>query len=101
MAVTAAEAACRCGQAEAALPVLIQLLSHDSRIVRNETLLALCRIGPAARPALPHLDKALAPSRHAGLWSYDNIPDMIALVRACADEDAASQLKLTRQKYLP
>jgi len=99
--MTAAEAACQIGQASAALPVLIELLSYDSRIVRNETLLVLCRLGPAAQPALPHLDKALAPSRHQGIWSYDNIPDMITLVRACAEENAASELRYTRQRCLP
>ena len=35
------------------------------------------------------------------LWSYDNIPDMIALVRACVDENSSAKLKLTRQKYTP
>jgi arylsulfatase A-like enzyme len=99
--MTTAEALCGLGRAEAAMPVLIELLSHDSRLIRNETLLALCRIGPAAKPALPHLEKALAPSQHAGVWSYDNIPDMIAVVRACVDEAASDKLKLTRQKYLP
>lgn len=99
--MTAAEALAGLGRAQAALPVLIALLSHDSRIVRNETLLALCRIGPAAQPALPHLEKAREPSQHAGIWSYDNIPDMITLVRACVDGEEPAQLKLTRQKYLP
>ena len=83
------------------MPVLIELLSHESRIIRNETLLALCRLGPAAKPALPHLDKARAPSKHEGIWSYDNIPDMIEVVRACVDESAPDKLRLTRQRYLP
>ena len=84
-----------------ALPVLIDLLSHPSRIIRKETLLVLCRIGPSAKPALAHLDDALAPSAHADVWSYDNIPEMIALVRACAAGDASTALQNTRQKYLP
>ncbi len=99
--LTAAEALCGLGQAEPALPVLIALLAHESRIIRNETLLALCRIGPAAKPALAHLDKARTPSQHQGVWSHDNIPELIALVRACVDDTAPAKLKLTREKYLP
>lgn len=99
--MTAAEALCAIGGADTAMPVLIELLGHESRIIRNETLLALCRLGPAAAPALPHLDKATAPSRHEGIWSYDNIPEMIALVRACAEENGQDKLRLTRQRYLP
>jgi arylsulfatase A-like enzyme len=99
--MTAAEALCGLDRADAAMPVLTGLLSHESRIVRNETLLALCRIGPAARPALPYLDKALAPSRHTGIWSYDNIPDAISLVRACAVEGPSTSLKRTREKCIP
>ena len=62
--------------------VLVPLLSHSSRIVRNETLLALARMGEAARPALPHLERALAESKHDAVWSYDNIPHAISMVRA-------------------
>ncbi|MCU0916066.1 MAG: sulfatase-like hydrolase/transferase [Planctomycetes bacterium] len=99
--LTAAEALCGLDQVEAALPVLIALLAHESRIIRNETLLALCRVGPAAKGALPHLDQARAASRHEGIWSSDNIPDLIALVRACVDESKLAPLKLTRQRYHP
>lgn len=99
--MTAAEALCGLGRAEAAMPALISLLSHESRIIRNETLLALCRIGPAAQPALTHVDTALGPSKHQGIWSSDNIPEMIALARSCAGSDPSAQLKLTRQRYLP
>ncbi len=99
--LTAAEALCGLGRADAALPVLIELLSFDSRIIRNETLLALARIGPAAKLALPHLDKARAASRHQDIWSYDNVPAMIEVVRSCVDENASAQLRRTRQRYLP
>jgi arylsulfatase A-like enzyme len=99
--LTAAEALCGLDRVEVAMPVLIALLSHESRIIRNETLLALCRIGPAGKGALPYLDQARAPSQHEGIWSYDNIPDMIALVRACVDEKETAQLKMTRRRYLP
>jgi len=99
--MTAAEALCGLGRADAAMPVLIALLSHESRIIRNETLLAICRIGPAAKPALPHLEKALAPSQHIGIWSHENIPDAIALARACVAGETPVKLRLTHQKYLP
>ena len=53
--MTAAEALFALGEGEKALPVLVALLTHPSRILRNETLLVLCRIGPPAKGALPHL----------------------------------------------
>jgi arylsulfatase A-like enzyme len=96
--MTAAEALCGLGWADDAMPVLIELLSHESRIIRNETLLAICRIGPAAKPTLPHLDKALPSCRHSGIWSHDNIAELIALARACMTGET---LSLTRQKYYP
>jgi len=99
--MTAAEALCGLGRADDAMPVLIELLSHESRIIRNETLLAICRIGPAAKPALPHLDKALPSCQHTGIWSHDNIAELIALARACIVGDPSDKLRLTRQKYLP
>jgi hypothetical protein len=99
--MTAGETLCGLGEVDTAMPVLIELLSHESRIIRNETLLALCRIGPAAKAALPHLDKAIAPSQHEGIWSYDNIPEMVELVRACVGEVAPTNLKLTRRRYIP
>lgn len=118
--MTAAEALCCQGRTGEATAVLIELLGHRSRIIRNETLLALCRIGPAASAALPHLDKALPPCDHSGLWSYDNIADAIRLARACLGgvEPAAAErtraekpakakrgkpaynLKASREKYL-
>ncbi len=99
--MTAAEALCGLDRTEAAMPVLIELLSHESRIIRNETLLTLCRIGEPARAALPHLDNALAKSKHSGIWSYDNIPDAIRLARACMGEPSEAPLRATRRKYLP
>lgn len=99
--MTAAEALCGLGRADVAMPVLIDLLAFDSRIVRNETLLALSRIGPAARPALPYLDQASAPCRHTGIWSSDNIPVAIEVARSCIDKAGSGKLNLTRQRYLP
>ena len=99
--LTAAEALCGLGHSDAAMPVLIELLSFDSRIIRNETLLALSRIGPAAKPALPHLDQALTSCRHTGIWSNDNIPVAIEVVRSCVDGNPSTKLKLTRERYLP
>ena len=99
--MTAAEALCGLGRTDAAVPVLVDLLTHESRIIRNETLLALCRIGEPAKAALPHLEKALGPSRHADIWSYDNIPEAIRLARAFLGEEADAPLKATREKCLP
>jgi HEAT repeat protein len=100
--MTAAEALFALGESEKALRVLVGLLTHPSRILRNETLLALCRIGPAARGALPHLAAAAKPSAlHNGLWSSDNIPKSVQLARACLDGESKDPLRLTRQRYLP
>lgn len=100
--LTAAEALSGLGAGEVALPVLVKLLTHPSRIVRNETLLALCRIGPPARAALPHLAAAEGPSsRHNGLWSYDNIPRAVQLARACLDAESTDPVRLSRQRYFP
>lgn len=106
--LSAAEALCGLGRSSEAMAVLIEALGHDSRIIRNETLLVLSRIGEPARAALPHLNKALPPCKHMGLWSSDNIPDAIALVQACLGVPAQTtaqsppfDLKKSRQKYLP
>jgi len=116
--MTAAEALFGLGQGDAAMPVLIELLAHESRIIRNETLLALCRIGKPASAALPHLEKAIGPSRHTGIWSYDDVRAAVSLARSCLNEQvaqdgvelppgkshpvpASGRLRLTRQKYLP
>ncbi len=42
-----------------AVPVLIELLKDENSIVRQEAILILARIGPAARDALPALEQAL------------------------------------------
>jgi hypothetical protein len=42
-----------------AVPVLIELLKDDNSIVRQEAILILARIGPAARDAVPALQQAL------------------------------------------
>ena len=42
-----------------AVPVLIELLKDDNSVVRQEAILILARIGPAARDALPALQQAL------------------------------------------
>jgi len=98
--MTAAEALCGLGRTEAAMPVLIELLTHESRIVRNETLLTLCRLGEPARAALPHLDKALGPGKHSDIWSYDNIPAAVGLARSCLKGEPDDKLRATRLKYL-
>ena len=102
--MTAAEAVCGLGHVDEAVPVLIALLSDKDYIIRNETLVTLCRIGPVAKTALPYLDKALAPgAQHRKIWSYDNVAAAIPLAQACLGDvsDAKAKLKLTRQKYLP
>ena len=102
--MTAAEALCGLGHIDEAVPVLIALLSDKDYIIRNETLLALCRIGPPAQGALPYLDKARAKgARHKGIWSNDNVLKDIPLARACLSKatEATTKLKQTRQKYLP
>jgi hypothetical protein len=117
--MTAAEALCGLDRAKVAVPVLVELLSHESRIIRNETLLALCRIGEPARAALPHLKDALEHRQGSSPWSYDNVPPGVNLVRACFGEPLTEDLvhegrrpskknaptlvplKATREKYLP
>jgi N-sulfoglucosamine sulfohydrolase len=118
--MTSAEALCALHHDAEAVPVLIGLLTHESRIIRNETLLALCRIGPVARAALPHLSDAEGPSRHTGLWSYDDIKAAISLARSCLSDEAeltrdgveppptashpvaaSARLRATREKCLP
>jgi hypothetical protein len=97
--MTAAEALCNLGRADDAVPALIKLLAHNDFIVRHETILALCRIGPAAKAALPHLDKARAPgAQHTGLWTSDNV--VAAMARACLSATPKTTCK-TRQKYIP
>jgi HEAT repeat protein len=116
--MTAAEALLAMRRGDIAMPVLIELLAHESRIIRNETLLTLCRIGKPASAALPHLEQTLGPSRHTGIWSYDDIRAAISLARSCLSDQAipdgvelplskthpvpaSDRLRTTRQKYLP
>ena len=100
--MTAAEALCTLGLAEPALATLRDMVVHPSRIVRNETLLALCRVGPAARALLPSLALAAAPSPlHNGIWSYDNVAPAAGLARAFLDESSSESVRRTRLRYLP
>ncbi len=80
--VACAEAMMGLGRVQTAAPILIALLSHESGIIRAETLLALARIGPAAKDTLPHLGKALIGGTHRNVWSNDNLPDLVAIARA-------------------
>jgi len=57
--IAAAQALCDWGQEEAALPVLVQALEHDSDTVRLHAATALGQIGEKARPALPQLRAAM------------------------------------------
>ena len=66
--MTAAEALCGLGHVDEAVSVLIALLSDKDYIIRNETLITLCRIGPAVKAALPYLDRAR--TRAPGTWGF-------------------------------
>jgi N-sulfoglucosamine sulfohydrolase len=62
--IVAAEALCRVDRSQAAVPVLVDALKHDSHWVRLQAAGALDRIGERARPALAALKQAAAdPSR--------------------------------------
>jgi N-sulfoglucosamine sulfohydrolase len=93
--LTAAEALFALKERQVALPVLIELLTHESNIIRNETLLALCRIGEAAREALPHLPKALTGERKYKIGSDDNLPSTVKLAQACLSPPASEESTLT------
>jgi len=108
--MTCAETLANLGQTNVALPVLIALLTHDSGIIRGQTLLALARIGPAARAALPHLEEALKGGFERNLGSWGNVPDMVKVARAAiADPDpprdgplpAVVPMKARRLRSLP
>ena len=99
--LTAAEALFELQHGAAALPILIKLLTHASGIIRNETLLALCRIGKPAEAVLPHLDKALTPCQQSQIWSYNDITMSVAMARACIIGNSKEKFELMRQKYLP
>lgn len=101
--ISAAEALCGLGKVDESVPVLITLLSAKDYIIRHESLLALCRIGPPAKAALPHLEEALTPgAAHTGIWSSNNVAEGIPLARTCLGGGTADDAKLkpTRQKYL-
>lgn len=101
--IAGAEALCGLGHVNEAIPVLTALLSDGDGIVRHEALLALCRIGPAAKAALPDLDQANTPgAMHTKIWSYNNIPGEIELARVClGDKQSDPKRRISRQKYLP
>jgi len=80
--MTCAEALANLGQTNTALPALIALLTHDSGIIRAETLLALARIGPAADAALPYLETALIGGSDRKIASSDNLSDLVKVARA-------------------
>jgi uncharacterized sulfatase len=86
--MTCAEALADLGRTNEALPVLIALVTHNSGIIRCQALLALARIGPAARAALPHIEDALVGGSDRNVWSADNVPDLVQVARAAiADPD--------------
>ncbi|MHB8901381.1 MAG: sulfatase-like hydrolase/transferase [Thermoguttaceae bacterium] len=58
VAVTAAEALCRLGRVQKAMPVLLAALKHDSALVRLRALNVLDRLGPDARPAVDAIRNA-------------------------------------------
>ena len=109
--LTAAEVLFTLKESQAALPTLLELLTHESSIIRNETLLALCRLGEVAQDALPHLPKALTGERKYSIGSDDNLPGSVKLAQACLappTKATASALgtspvataRQTREKYL-
>jgi uncharacterized sulfatase len=62
--IVAAEALCRIDQEQAALPVLLDALTHESQWVRLQAANSLDRIGDKARPAISAIRKAAEdPSR--------------------------------------
>ena len=62
--IVAAEALCRIDQEQAALPILLDALAHESQWVRLQAANSLDRIGDKARPAISAIRKAAEdPSR--------------------------------------
>jgi N-sulfoglucosamine sulfohydrolase len=106
--IVAAQILCGLGETEAPVRTLIRELTHSSRLIRFDALWTLAKIGEAARPALPHLERALTPSAHLEAWSRDNLPMAIDVVRARLGAgvpplDKTHQLfdiVLSRQKYV-
>jgi hypothetical protein len=107
--IAAAQLLCELGETDAPVRGLIRELEHPSRIVRFDAIWALAKVGEAARPALPHLDKALSPCLHTGIWSKDNLRAAIDLLRvrlgaALPPLDVNNgnfDIALSREKYLP
>jgi arylsulfatase A-like enzyme len=105
--ILAAQILCGLREPESPVDVLIAELSHPSRLIRFDALWALAKVGEPARRALPHLEKALAPSAHLEIWSRDHLRMVIDLVRSSlrADQPPLDQnhglfdLVLSRQKY--
>ncbi|NUQ62767.1 MAG: sulfatase-like hydrolase/transferase [Pirellulales bacterium] len=60
--IAAAEALCRLGRVEEALPVLIAELRHKTPYIRLRTMNVLDRLGVSARPALPAIREAALPN---------------------------------------
>ncbi len=81
--MSAAETLCRTSHVKTAVQILIDALTHESRFVRTEALVTMCRVNEAAREALPALESALPPSGHMGLGSFDCVPGAIDMVRSC------------------
>lgn len=100
--MTAAEALVMQGRPDKALPVLGGLLSHESVIIRNETLLAIARLGKPAAPLLPDLDKAAKGKPSDGeVWGRDNINTTLRAARALIDPSSKDNIRVRYEKYLP
>lgn len=98
--LTAAEALFNLGLGKQAEPVLIKLLSHESLIIRYETLLTLCRIGPAAQACLPYLENVNTKCTQDNLVA-NTTNRRIEIARACLGGEDPHNIRLRRQKYLP
>jgi uncharacterized sulfatase len=61
--IACAEALANLGHDQAALPVLIEALRHESPFVRLAALNVLDRMGPRAAPAIPAIEKAAGGDR--------------------------------------
>jgi len=96
--LAAAEALFNLGLGKLAEPELIKLLSHESLIIRCEALLALCRIGPAAKSCLPYLENVNTKCKHENLFE-NTTQYRIDLARACLGGEDPLSLRLRRQKY--
>ena len=66
--IAAAEALCRIDREDAALPVLIASLAHESQWVRLQAANALDRIGDKSRPAVEAMKKAVEDQSRENLF---------------------------------